>query len=117
MTIKMSEFYRFGDVVKVTFPFDDKAESKLRPAVIVSSDLYHRHRPNVLVMALSSRLPANQNIGEFIVNDLKQAGLDRPTRIKAVIASASNERLREKIGSLSAMDQESLRHLLHNVVG
>ena len=35
----------FGDVVLVPFPFTDQTTTKKRPAVVVSSDAYHRDRP------------------------------------------------------------------------
>jgi mRNA interferase MazF len=37
----------FGDVVLVPFPFTDQTTTKKRPAVVVSSDVYHRDRADV----------------------------------------------------------------------
>lgn len=104
--------YRFGDVFRVEFPFVDKAEVKFRPAVVVSSDLYHRNRPDALVMALSSRLYSALELGEFEIEDIQSAGLTQPTRVKAVIATATATRLKDKIGSFSSADVEKLKHLL-----
>jgi len=47
---------KFGDVVLVPFPFTDQTASKKRPAVVVSSDAYHRDRPDVIVVAITSRV-------------------------------------------------------------
>jgi hypothetical protein len=45
----------FGDVVLVPFPFTDQTAAKKRPAVVISSDAYHRHRADVVVMAVTSQ--------------------------------------------------------------
>ena len=47
--------YSFGDVVLVPFPFTDQTASKKRPAVVVSADVYHQRRPDVIVMAVTIR--------------------------------------------------------------
>lgn len=46
---------KFGDVVLVPFPFTDQTAAKKRPAIVVSSDAYHRERPDVIVVAVTSR--------------------------------------------------------------
>ena len=40
-------FHR-GDVVLVPFPFSDLSTTKVRPAVVVSSTLYHSTEPDIL---------------------------------------------------------------------
>jgi len=39
---------RFGDVIVVPFPFTDQSATKMRPAVVVSSDAYQRERPDLI---------------------------------------------------------------------
>ena len=46
--------YSFGDIVLVLFPFTDQSGQKQRPAVVVSSAAYHRARPDVILMAVTS---------------------------------------------------------------
>jgi mRNA interferase MazF len=47
--------FDFGDVVLVRFPFTDQSAVKQRPAVVVSSEAYHRARPDILIMAITAR--------------------------------------------------------------
>ncbi len=48
--------YHFGDVIFVPFPFTDQSTTKRRPAVVVSSDAYHRDRPDIILMAVTSQM-------------------------------------------------------------
>jgi len=48
----------FGDVVLVPFPFTDQTTTKKRPAVVVSSDAYHRDRPDVILILGGHPKPA-----------------------------------------------------------
>ena len=47
--------YHFGDVILVPFPFTDQTTTKKRPAVVVSSEVYHRERPDLILMAIAPR--------------------------------------------------------------
>jgi hypothetical protein len=46
--------FRFGDVVLVSFPFTDQTTTKKRPAVIVSSDVYHTLERSLVLKRLGS---------------------------------------------------------------
>ncbi len=47
--------FEFGDAVLVPFPFTDQSATKQRPAAVVSSEAYHRERPDVILMAITSQ--------------------------------------------------------------
>jgi mRNA interferase MazF len=47
--------YDFGDVVLVPFPFTDQTTTKKRPAVVVSSAAYNSERPDIVLIAVTSR--------------------------------------------------------------
>jgi len=55
--------FEFGDVVLVPFPFTSQAASKKRPAVAVSNRTYNAARPDVVVMAITSRLRSTPEQG------------------------------------------------------
>ena len=48
--------YEFGDGVLVAFPFTDQATAKNRPAIVVSSVACSRARPDIIIMAVTSRV-------------------------------------------------------------
>ena len=45
-----------GDVVLIPFPFTDLTTTKTRPAVVVSSQLYHQVRSELLLAYVSSQV-------------------------------------------------------------
>ena len=63
----------FGDVVLVPFPFTDQTAAKRRPAVVVSSDAYHRERPDVIVVAVTSRSGKPASVGDVMIEEWREA--------------------------------------------
>ena len=61
--------YSFGDIVLVPFPFTDQSGAKKRPAIVVSSQVYHRERPDLIIMAVTSQARPTQGVGEVTVLD------------------------------------------------
>ncbi|MFW6364017.1 MAG: type II toxin-antitoxin system PemK/MazF family toxin [Spirochaeta sp.] len=48
--------YNYGDVVLVSFPFTNLQTIKKRPAVILSNENYNANRPDVILMAITSKV-------------------------------------------------------------
>ena len=48
--------YSRGDIVLVGLVFSDESGKKLRPAVVISSPVYHRARQEVVVAAITSNV-------------------------------------------------------------
>jgi mRNA interferase MazF len=46
----------FGAVVLVPFPFTDQSGVKKRPAMVVSSNLYHAGRRDLIILAITSQI-------------------------------------------------------------
>ena len=59
--------FKFGDIVLVPFPFTDQTASKRRPAVVVSSEAYHRERPDLILLAVTSQIRPSTTVGEVII--------------------------------------------------
>jgi mRNA-degrading endonuclease toxin of MazEF toxin-antitoxin module len=73
---------KFGDVVLVPFPFTDQTTSRKRPAVVVSSSDYSLHRPDVILMAVTSQVRSTPLYGEIVITEWRKAGLVKPSVIK-----------------------------------
>jgi mRNA interferase MazF len=104
--------YDFGDLVLVPFPFTDQTAIKKRPAAVISSAAYHRHRPDLLILAVTSQTRPVQLFGEATVAKWQQAGLLKPSVIKPVIATIDRALVLRRLGQLEDEDKRSMRQLL-----
>ena len=107
----------FGDVVLVPFPFTDQTATKKRPAVVVSSDAYHRDRPDVILMAVTSQVRPAAGVGEVAVQRWKEAGLLKPSVLKPLLATIEKRLVIRKLGRLEAPDREALLRGLQTILG
>jgi mRNA interferase MazF len=108
--------FQRGDVILVPFPFSDFSATKVRPAVVISSDLYHSIEPDLLLAALTSQIAKATGPFDYLLTDWREAGLRFPSALKPVLATLDPARVVHHIGSLSAMDlaqvEERMRRAL-----
>ncbi|MDD3265290.1 MAG: type II toxin-antitoxin system PemK/MazF family toxin [Dehalococcoidales bacterium] len=100
----MTGFNR-GDVVLVEFVFSDKAGTKRRPALIISSDYYNRGRQEIIIAAITSRvdriLPADCKIDNW-----KEAGLLFPSVVTGVIRTIKQSAIERVLGTMPIADMQ-----------
>lgn len=109
--------YEFGEIVLVPFPFTDQSATKHRPAVVISSTAYHRARPDLIIMAVTSQQPTSDALGEVVVEDWRAAGLLKPSVLKPVLTTIDPTLILKKLGRLTASDQVHLRQALAQILG
>jgi mRNA interferase MazF len=100
--------YRRGDVVLVPFPFSDQSTTKKRPAVVISSTPYNETSPDIVILAVTSKVEKSVGIGECLVSDWKDAGLLKPSAIKPAISTIEQTLVLKKLGDLSPRDRSSM---------
>ena len=103
--------YRFGDIVLVPFPFTDQSGIKHRPAVIVSSDAYHRERDDCLMMAVTSQIRSSGSM-ETDITGWRHAGLIKPSVVKSVVFTIESSLIRRRLGRLNGHDCAALRRMI-----
>jgi mRNA interferase MazF len=108
--------FEFGDVVLVAFPFTDQSASKKRPAVVVSSDAYHRWRVDMLVMVVTGQL-GTRRAGDLEIRNWQAAGLLKPSLVKPVVATLERRLALKKLGRLAAPDRQALGEAIRLVFG
>ncbi len=109
--------YSFGDIVLVPFPFTDQSATKRRPAVVVSSSRYHRERPELIIMALTSQARPAGALGEVQVKGWRAARLLKPSVIKPVITTIEAPLVIRRLGRLDGEDQAALKRALGAIIG
>ena len=109
--------FEFGQIVLVRFPFTDQHGAKQRPAVVISSDAYNRARPDVILMAVTSRMRTKPSFGDAVIADWQAAGLLKPSAIKPIVVTAEKTIVSKTLGRLGDEDQQRLRDVSEAVVG
>lgn len=90
-----------GDVVYV--PFDGADGEKPRP-VVVSSDLYHSCRPDIVLAVLASKVPRILAPTDYPLQDWLAAGLHSPSVFRCYFTTRDVTEVLFQIGVLSARD-------------
>lgn len=95
-----------GDIVTIDFP--GVMGIKRRPAVVVSTVQYHRHRPDIIVGILTTKTQEATSPMDYILKDWSEAGLRRATAFRSFFATlpVSTAQL---IGHCSERDWQSIQ--------
>ena len=96
-----------GDIVAVNFP--GVMGIKRRPAVIVSSAVYHGSRPDVIVGLITSQTAAALGPTDYLLQDWAQAGLRVPSAFRSFFATLPPSTNPVLVGHLSARDWQGVR--------
>jgi mRNA interferase MazF len=108
--------FDFGDVVLVPFPFSNQVGLKKRPAVVVSSADYNQSRPDLIILALTSRWSAADTISGTGLSHWKEAGLLKPSVFKPILATIEKNLVIQKMGHLHLSDQNTLKQILKMII-
>ncbi len=109
--------YSFGDIVLLSFPFTNQLGQKKRPAVVVSSGAYNRQRPDVILMAVTSKVQQPPDFGEVVIDEWRAAGLVKPSAAKPVVFTAEKRTTLKRLGQLKEKDQQAVRKVLEIIIG
>ena len=105
---------RPGDVVTVDFP--GATGAKRRPAVVVSSDLYHSERPDLILGILTSNVAAAATSSDCVLQDWAEAGLHSASAFRAYFGMALPAAVRV-IAHLSDRDRASVQACVAKAIG
>ena len=109
--------YSFGDIVLVPFPFTDQTAAKKRPAIVVSSERYHRERMDLIIMAVTSQLRPSGTFGEVQIEDWQAAGLLKASAVKPILTTIERSLVIRKLGQLKSEDRQGLKRALGAIMG
>ncbi len=93
-----------GEVVLVPFPFSDLRSTKVRPAVVVSSSLYHNVEPDLILGAITSKIVAASGSLDYVLHDWQSADLRQASAFKPVLFTLDPSRVLYRIGELTSAD-------------
>lgn len=103
------------DVVIVPFPFTDQAQSKKRPALVLSHAVFFNEKSgHSILMMITSAKNAPWPLDVPIAN-LEQAGLPAPSVARMKIFTLDNRLIIKKIGSFSKDDKKEVSKALGKI--
>lgn len=108
--------YEQQDIVLVKFIFSEGTGFKKRPALVMSSDLYHQNREEVVIAAVTSnteRILA----GDTLIKDWKKANLLFPSVVCGVLQTIKNTLIEQKLGALTAEDFRKVQANFKTILG
>jgi len=109
--------YQRGDVVLVQFPFSNASGTKDRPAVVLSTSIYHDNWDDLLVVAITSRWPKTSRPSDYELQDWRAAGLSLPSWVRSKVATIHRAVISRKLGQLSNRDFFAVENCLRIATG
>jgi len=98
----MTNFKR-GDVVLVAFPFTDLSTTKVRPALVVSTDSFHQSGVDAILVGITSQISKERTPTDFLLSleDQQQAGLPKRSLVRlGKIVTLDRRLIRKKLGHI-----------------
>jgi len=105
-----------GDIVLVRFIFADEEGIKQRPALIVSSNRYHKSRQEAIVAAITSNV-SRLLYGDHKIRGWREAGLLFPSTVTGILRTIKQDMIIRKIGALRASDFQMAERSLQDALG
>ncbi len=115
-----STSYRRGAVVVVHIPFSKQSGSKARPALIISTEAFHRRLPDVIVCPISSqpRYYKRPGPGDHPLRYWKPVGLRYPSTVRiSNIVAVEKTIIRKTLGTLAEDDLKRVEKGLRQAFG
>ncbi|BCM89810.1 hypothetical protein IAD21_01658 [Abditibacteriota bacterium] len=90
-----------GDVVQAEFPGSQGI--KKRPCIVISSEIYHKTRPDVLLTVVTSNIAIATAPTDYVLYDWEEGGLSVPSAVRIYISARLQYQV-SRIGRLSEAD-------------
>lgn len=107
--------YRPFDVVVVPFPFTDSAQTKKRPALVLSQNTTFGDEIEHAVLAMITSLKNAPWPLDCEIKNKKPSGLTAPSVVRMKLFTLDHRFIVRKIGHLSKTDQGRVKHSLSQI--
>lgn len=109
-------FERFA-VVRVPFPFTDRAATKNRPALVLSDAAAFNTPAGHSVMAMITSAANAPWPLDCQIGDLAAAGLPAPSLVRFKLFTLDHRLMRGQLGRLATTDAANVAAALHRLLG
>ena len=107
--------YRCGDVILVEVIFSEGIGAKKRPALILSSDEYHKSRQEIIIAAITSNI-RRMLLGDSKIVEWKDAGLLYPSVVTGIMQTIKARMAIRRLGELSKRDLQLVKKNLSKAI-
>ena len=109
-----------GEIVLITYPFSNLQGTKVRPALVISSDKYNQSNRDALFILITSNTSDPQP-SDYLIDpkhpDFPQAGLKKASLIRVdKIVCLMQSLARRKLGSISSNIQIAINDILRKII-
>ncbi len=109
-------YERFA-VVRVPFPFTDRAAAKNRPALVISDPQAFDMQAGYSLLAMITSMDNAPWPLDCPLTDLVSAGLPAPSKVRCKLFTLDHRLIRGELGRLAAVDRERVDHALRRLLG
>lgn len=102
-------------VVVVPFPFVDRATTRRRPALVLSTETFNRSHPAVL-LAMITTARSSDWASDVVIEDWRAAELTVPCRVRFKLFTLDTSLVVGALGRLSSKDRGRVEAALRSVV-
>jgi mRNA interferase MazF len=102
-------------VVRVPFPFTDRAVQRRRPALVLSDHEFQRGSVHVL-LAMITTVRRSRWLLDWSIQDLVAAGLNQTCSVRFKLFSLDERLVLGQLGQLAALDRNGVRGNLQRVL-
>ena len=102
-------------VVDVPFPFSDLPHSKLRKALVLSTQEFNRRNGATILMMITSATRTKWHLDVPVIA-WDSAGLRKPCVARAKLFTLDNRLITNRVGALAAEDASSVREALREIM-
>ena len=105
------------DIVLLAFPFSDLKRSKVRPALVVSNDLYNKKFEDFIAVPLTTNLKSRDHSILITDKNLERGRLIVDSNIKTdKIFSVSKKLVRANIGKVNKETHDKVTRMLVDII-
>ena len=116
MTNELTNTYKIYEIVVVPFPFTDQEKSKIRPVLILSSEIFNAKNGKSLMAMITSNTGKELWANDVEIKHLNPTGLEEESLVRFKIFTIDHKLIRARIGFLHAEDIKAIQATLKKVL-
>ena len=107
--------YKPFDLVVVPFPFTDRASSKRRPALVLSSSEYQARTGHLILCMITTATHLNW-FNDISLRDWQESGLPQASLVRAKLFTLDERLILRRLGELTEIDQQAVAKSLQSAL-